>query len=142
MAIIDINTLIIERRPVVDDGRDHSARLIDCWNAAARARSGVAYLLPVKASHVCKPVTEGLAMVRIGDRNAYGNRVLTGIYQLYLLGRTAEQIAKMLKMPLQRVEHLLDRNSAKRKSVFIKASHQPLPTEAEIMRRLAAESKV
>lgn len=138
---LEINSLIRERRPVVDDGRDYSAVYIDTWQAAARARCKVAYFPTVKASKVCKPVTEGLPVVKIGDRNAYGNGVLTGIYQLYLLGRTAEQIAKMLKMPLQRVEHLLTRTSAKRKSIFIKAARQQLPTEAEIMRRLSAESK-
>lgn len=138
---LEINTLIKERRHVSDDGCDYCATFIDNWNAAARARSGACYQPPVKPPVVCSPKTETGAVVKIGNRNVYGRKVITGVYQLHHSGRSAVQIAHMLKMPVYRVEYLLKRGTSVRREIFRQVSTQPLPTEAEIMRCLAAESK-
>ncbi|CAI2003489.1 hypothetical protein [Serratia fonticola] len=138
---VEINNLIKERRIGLDDGCDHCSAIIDGWNASARARSRSPYQRPVKPVPVTTPQVGAGAIVKIGNRNMYGRKVLTGIYQLHLSGRTPGQIAIMLKMPFYRVEHLLKRNTPMRREIFLIVSTAPLPTEAEILRRLAAESK-
>lgn len=138
---LEINKLINERRIGLDDGCDYCNTIIDNWNAAARARSRSCYQPPVKPTAVTTPQIGAGAIVKIGNRNMYGRKVLTGIYQLHLSGRTPGQIAMMLKMPFYRVEHLLKRNTSVRREIYISVGAAPLPTEAEILRHLAAESK-
>ncbi|WP_085337050.1 hypothetical protein [Serratia marcescens] len=138
---VEINKLINERRIGVDDGCDYGAVIIDNLNAAARARTRACYQPPVRAPFVSRPQGDDSPVVKIGNRNVYGRKVITGIYQLHLSGRTPVQIARLLKMPLHRVEHLLRRETSVRREIFRNVSTQPLPTEAEIMRCLAAESK-
>lgn len=138
---VEINNLIKDRRIGLDDGCDHCGAIIDSWNVLARARSRSPYQRPVKPVLVTTPQVGAGAIVKIGNRNMYGRKVLAGIYQLHLSGRTLGQIAMMLKMPFYRVEHLLKRNTPMRREIFLIVSTAPLPTEAEILRRLAAESK-
>ncbi|MBH3246106.1 hypothetical protein I5N23_04310 [Serratia marcescens] len=138
---VEINKLINERRIGVDDGCDYGAVILDNLNAAARARTRACYQPPVRAPFVSRPQGDDSPVVKIGNRNVYGRKVITGIYQLHLSGRTPVQIARLLKMPLHRVEHPLRRGTSVRREIFRNVSTQPLPTEAEIMRCLAAESK-
>lgn len=138
---LEINNLIKERRNGLDDGCDHCKSIIDGWNVAARARSRSCYQPPAKPVQVTTPQVGAGAIVKIGNRNVYGRKVLTGIYQLHLSGRTPGQIAVMLKMPFYRVEHLLKRSTPVRREIYMNVATSPLPTEAEILRRLAAESK-
>ncbi|MEL5224406.1 hypothetical protein [Serratia nevei] len=138
---LEINRLINEHRIGLDDGCDYGASILDTMNAAARARTKSCYQLPPKPLAVSKPMWETGPVVKIGNRNVYGRKVITGVYQLHLSGRTPVQIARLLKMPVFRVEHLLKRGTSVRREIFRLVSTQPLPTEAEIMRCLAAESK-
>lgn len=103
---VEINKLINERRIGVDDGCDYGAVILDNLNAAARARTRACYQPPVRAPFVSRPQGDDSPVVKIGNRNVYGRKVITGIYQLHLSGRTPVQIARLLKMPLHRVEHL------------------------------------
>lgn len=134
---LEINTLIKERHHVSDDGCDYCAMFIDNWNTAARARSGACYQPLIKPPAVSSPKTETGAVVKTGNHNVYGRKVITGVYQRYHSGRSAVQIAHML----YRVEHLLKRGTSVRREIFRQVSIQPLPAEAEIMCCLAAESK-
>lgn len=138
---VEINSLINEIRPVCDDGCDHTGCIIDRWHSAARARSRIYATPPAKPIPVTAAAKATGAVVKIGNRPAYGKNVLTGIYCLHLSGKTDRQIALALKMSEEKVHHLLERKTAKRKSIFMQCAAAPLPPEAEIMRRLAAESK-
>ncbi|PVZ84842.1 hypothetical protein C9426_22070 [Serratia sp. S1B] len=138
---LEINNLIKEHRITFDDGCDYSGVIIDGWNRAARARAKSSYQPPLKPVAVTTPQLGTGAIVKIGNRSVYGRKVLTGVYQLCLSGRTPVQIASMLKMPLYRVKDLLKRNTSVRREVYMQVATTPLPTEAEILRRLAAESK-
>lgn len=138
---LDINNLINEVRPVVDDGCDHTARIIDSWHCAARARSRAPATPPLRLVPVTEAARVSGAVVKIGNRPAYGKNVLVGIYRLHLSGKTNLQIARALKMSEEKVRHLLERKTANRKTIYMQCAAAPLPTEAEIMRALAAESK-
>lgn len=138
---IEINNLINEVRPVSDDGCDHTGCIIDGWHSAARAQSRAPATPPVKPNPVTAAAKASGAVVKIGNRPAYGKKVLMGIYCLHLSGKTDKEIASSLKMSEEKVHHLLNRKTAKRKSIFMQCAAAPLPTESEIMRQLAAESK-
>ncbi|MBU9837379.1 hypothetical protein J1786_21520 [Rahnella sp. L72c] len=137
----DTNNLIQEVRPLKDDGCDYTATIIDRWNCAARARSRVSATPPVKPVPVTEAAKASGVVVKIGNRISYGKRVTMGIYQLHLSGKTDREIARALCMPEDSVNHLLKRGTPSRKSLFMKCAAAPLPTESEIMRHLAAESK-
>ena len=137
----DTNNLIQEVRPLQDDGCDYTATIIDRWNCAARARSRVPATLPVKPAPVSEAAKATGVIVKIGNRISYGKRFVTGIYQLHLSGKTNREIARALCMSEDSVSHLLKRGTPSRKSLFMKCAASPLPTESEIMRHLAAESK-
>ncbi|EOV4168345.1 TPA: hypothetical protein ACI1HO_000763 [Yersinia enterocolitica] len=136
-----INEYINEKRPVIDDGCDHGPAIIDRINQAARARLRVPYVPAPKLDKVAEPVIEHGAMVKIGNRINYGRRVMTGIYELQRLGRSPQRISVMLKMPLDRVEHILKADTPVRLELLNKVKAGPLPSEPNIMKRLAAESR-
>lgn len=138
---ISTNNLINEVRIVNDDGCDHTGCIIDGWNCAARARSRAPATPPVKPVPVTTAAKASGAVVKIGNRPAYGKNVIAGIYRLHLSGKTSHEIAKALKMSDGKVEHLLARKTARCKTIFMQCAGAPLPTESEIMRALAAESK-
>lgn len=137
----EINSLINEVRPVADDGCDHTGSIIDRWHCAARARSRAYATPPVKPVPVTNAAKASGAVVKIGNRPAYGKNVLMGIYRLHLSGKTDRDIARALKMSEEKVHLLLARKTATRKTIFMQCAAAPLPTEQEIMRQLAAESK-
>ena len=128
---LEINRLINERRIGLDDGCDYGASILDTMNAAARARTKSCYQLPPAA---------GRQQTDVGNRACGENwqpqclcrKVITGVYQLHLSGHTPVQIARLLKMPVFRVEHLLKRGTSVRREIFRLVSTQPLPTEAEL----------
>ncbi|CNL81847.1 TPA: hypothetical protein ACIU15_003844 [Yersinia enterocolitica] len=136
-----INKYINEKRPVIDDGCDHGPAIMDRINQAARARLRVPYVPAPKLDKVAEPVIEHGAMVKIGNRISYGRRVMTGIYELQRLGRSPQRISVMLKMPLDRVEHILKADTPVRLELLNKVKAGPLPAEHDIMKRLAAESR-
>ncbi|END6102902.1 hypothetical protein AB8899_12130 [Yersinia enterocolitica] len=136
-----INEYINEKRPVIDDGCDHGPAIIDRINQAARARLRVPYVPAPKLDKVAEPVIEHGAMVKIGNRISYGRRVMTGIYELQHLGRSPQRISVMLKMPLDRVEHILKADTPVRNELLNLVRIRRLPVEDEVMRKLAAESR-
>jgi len=138
---LETNSLISEIRPMIDDGCDHTGAIIDRWNCAARARSRVPATPPVRPVPVTEAAKASGVVVKIGNRISYGKRVTMGIYQLHLSGKTDREIARALCMSEDSVNHLLKRGTPARKSLFMKCAAAPLPTESEIMRHLAAESK-
>ncbi|NMP26879.1 hypothetical protein GW590_08380 [Rahnella sp. SAP-1] len=138
---IEINSLIHEVRNVCDDGCDHTAKIIDGWNCAARARSRAPATPPVRPIPVTEAAKACGAVVKIGNRPAYGKKVIMGIYRLHLSGKSNAAIAAALKMSEEKVHHLLARKTARCKDIYMQCAAQPLPTESEIMRSLAAESK-
>jgi len=140
-TISEANKYIREVRPLQDDGCDYTATIIDSWNCAARARSRVPASAPVKPIPVTEAAKASGVVVKIGNRISYGKRVVTGIYQLHLSGKTDREIARALCMSEDSVNHLLKRGTPARKSLYMKCAASPLPTESEIMRHLAAESK-
>ncbi|HEN3358506.1 TPA: hypothetical protein U5D61_002556 [Yersinia enterocolitica] len=129
-----INEYINEKRPVIDDGCDHGPAIIDRINQAARARLRVPYVPAPKLDKVAEPVIEHGAMVKIGNRISYGRRVMTGIYELQRLGRSPQRISV-------RVEHILKADTPVRLELLNKVKAGPLPSEPNIMKRLAAESR-
>ncbi|KMJ46923.1 hypothetical protein AB204_01120 [Xenorhabdus khoisanae] len=133
--------LILDRRRSADDGCDHSASIIDSYHQAARARSRQPYQPKPKPVQVAKPATVSEPIVKIGERINYGRKVVRGIYELSRLGRSAESIAILLRMPLDRVHHVLLCNSAMKKAVYKQVMAAQKPTEKAVMKRLAAESK-
>ncbi|MBU9812352.1 hypothetical protein J1785_21805 [Rahnella sp. SL6] len=137
----ETNNYIREVRPLQDDGCDYTATIIDRWNCAARARSRVTATPPVKPVPVTEAAKASGVVVKIGNRISYGKRVTMGIYQLHLSGKTDREIARALCMSEDSVNHLLKRGTPSRKSLYMKCAASPLPTESEIMRHLAAESK-
>ena len=137
----DINHLIQEVRPLQDDGCDYTATIIDGWGAAARARCRAPATPPIKPVPVTAAAKASGVVVKIGNRISYGKRVITGIYQLHLSGKSDQEIARALCMSEDSVNHLLKRGTPARKSLYMKCAAAPLPTESEIMRHLAAESK-
>ncbi|MDE1494515.1 hypothetical protein KKJ25_05930 [Xenorhabdus bovienii] len=136
-----LNKLIIDRRSIVDDGCDHTASIIDSFNQAARARSRQPYQPKPKLIKVSSRAKASDPVVKIGERINYGRKVVRGIYELSHLGRNAENIAILLKMPLDRVQHVMSCNSSMKRAVYKQVMAAPKPTEKEIMARLAAESK-
>ncbi|QQN36636.1 hypothetical protein JHW33_08525 [Rahnella aceris] len=137
----ETNNYIREVRPLQDDGCDYTATIIDRWNSAAQARSRVTATPPVKPVPINDAAKASGVVVKIGNRISYGKRVTMGIYQLHLSGKTDLEIARALCMSEDSVSHLLKFGTPSRKSLFMKCTAAPLPTEPEIMRRLAAESK-
>lgn len=112
-----INEMIRDKRFVMDDGCDHLPAIMDRINQAARARSRAPYCPPPKPQRVARPAVESGPIVKIGDRISYGRRVMTGIYELQRLGRSPESIALMLRMPLDRVLHILKPLTAVRREI-------------------------
>lgn len=112
-----INEMIRDKRFVMDDGCDHAPAILDRINQAARARSRAPYCPPPKPQRVARPAAESGPIVKIGDRISYGRRVMTGIYELQRLGRSPECIALMLRMPLDRVLHILKPLTAVRREI-------------------------
>lgn len=90
---------------------------------------------------VARPAVESGPIVKIGDRISYGRRVMTGIYELQRLGRSPESIALMLRMPLDRVLHILKPLTAVRREIQKSVASGLPPREKDVMRRLAAESR-
>lgn|GEM_PF-3228123 len=138
---LEINKLISEVRPVADDGCDYTARIIDSWHCAARARSRVQATQPVKpvlTSEVAKPTG---AVVKIGNRAAYGKTIIMGIFQLHLLGKTSLEISIALKMSEHNVNHFLALKTIHCRKIFNQCKGLPIPPEFEIMRTLAKESR-
>ncbi|CDL84879.1 hypothetical protein [Xenorhabdus szentirmaii] len=138
----DVNKLILDRRDITDDGCDHSASIIDSYHQAARARSRQPYQPKPKLIQVSLPAMASEPIVNIGERINYGRKIVKGIYELSRLGYSANSIAILLRMPLERVQHVLSCNSSMKRAVYKQVMAAPVPTEKEIMKRLAAESKV
>jgi hypothetical protein len=136
-----INEYINEKRPVIDDGCDHGPAIMDRINQAARARLRAPYVPTPKPQKVSTPAAENGPIVKIGERLSYGRRVMTGIYELQQLGRTPQSIALMLRMPLDRVEHILKADTPVRRDILRVVKSRLTPPEADIMKRLAAESR-
>jgi hypothetical protein len=137
----EVNNLIQEIRPVIDDGCDHTALIIDSWHCAARARSRAPATKPPQPILTSEQVKSTGAVVKIGNRTAYGKTIITGIYQLYLLGKTGQEIAKALKMSEDKVDHFLALKTERCRTIYFRCKAQPLPHESEIMRALAKESR-
>lgn len=131
------NEMIRDKRFVMDDGCDYGPAIMDRINQAARAP----FCPPPKPQRVAKPVAETGPIVKIGDRISYGRRVMTGVYELQRLGRSPECIALMLRMPLDRVVHILKPLTAVRREIQQRVLTAPIPSEKDVMRRLAAESR-
>ncbi|WP_240785617.1 DUF2213 domain-containing protein [Rahnella sp. CJA17(1/100)] len=107
----DTNNLIQKVRPLQDDGCDYTATIIDRWNCAARARSRVPATPPVKPAPVTEAARATGVVVKIGNRISYVKRVVTGIYQLHLSGKTNREIARALCISEDSVNHLLKRGT-------------------------------
>ncbi|SFO03025.1 hypothetical protein [Xenorhabdus japonica] len=137
----DVNKLILDRRDIADDGCDHSASIIDNLNQAARARSRQPYQPKVKSIPVAKPATVAEPSINIGKRFNYGRNIVRGMYELSRLGRTAEYIAILLRMPLGDVQRVLLRKTVIQKAVYKQVMVAPKPTEKAVIKRLSAESK-
>lgn len=137
----EVNNLIQEIRPVIDDGCDHTARIIDTWNCAARARSRTPATQPPKPVLTSDAAKSTGAVVKIGNRAAYGKTIIRGIFQLYLSGRTSLEISKALKMSEHNVKHFLALKTPHCRTIFVQCKGQPIPPESEIMRTLAKESR-
>lgn len=135
------NEMIRDKRFVMDDGCDYGPAIMDRINQAARARCRAPYCQPPKPQRVAKPVAETGPIVKIGDRISYGRRVMTGVYELQRLGRSPECIALMLRMPLDRVVHILKPLTAVRREIQQRVLTASIPSEKDVMRRLAAESR-
>ncbi|MCW7549221.1 hypothetical protein OO184_15085 [Photorhabdus sp. APURE] len=133
--------LILDNRGIYDDGCDYTASILYQLNQSARARTGAPYQPKPKLIQVVVPVRESAPIVKIGERINYGRKIVRGIYELSRLGRSTESIAIMLKMPLDRVQHVMSCNSSMKKAVYKQVMAAPKPIEKEIMKRLAAESK-
>lgn len=135
------NEMIRDKRFVMDDGCDYGPAIMDRINQAARARCRAPFFPPPKPQRVAKPVAETGPIVKIGDRISYGRRVMTGVYELQRLGRSPQSIALMLRMPLDRVVHILKPLTAVRREIQQRVLTAPIPSEKDVMRRLAAESR-
>ncbi|MDC9614918.1 hypothetical protein PSI19_13810 [Xenorhabdus khoisanae] len=137
----DVNKLILDNRHLVDDGCDHTTRILDDLNQAARARSRQPYQSKPKLIPVAKPATAAEPSINIGKRFNYGRNIVRGMYELTRLGRTAEYIAMLLRMPLGDVQRVLLRKTPIQKIVYKQVMAAPKPIEKAVIKRLSAESK-
>jgi hypothetical protein len=137
----DINKLILDNRHHVDDGCDHTDRILDDLNQAARARSRQPYQPKPKLVPVAKPATTAEPSINIGKRFNYGQNVVRGIYELVRLGRTADYVAILLRMPLGDVQRVLLHKTPIQKAAYKQVMAAPKPIEKEVIKRLSAESK-
>ncbi|WP_340615185.1 hypothetical protein [Xenorhabdus thailandensis] len=137
----DVNKLILDNRHHVDDGCNHTDRILDDLNQAARARSRQPYQPKPKLIPVAKPVTAAEPSINIGKRFNYGQNIVRGMYELTRLGRTAEYIAILLRMPLGDVQRVLLRKTPVQKTVYKQVMTAPKPIEKEVIKRLSAESR-
>ncbi|WP_410015835.1 hypothetical protein [Sodalis sp. C49] len=142
MEIVNVNDFIVDRRDIIDDGCDYGAVIMNSLNEAARARCRADYIRPPKPIKVAEPAVGSGPVVKIGERASYGRKVMTGVYQLHRLGHSADEIARMLKMPLDRVKHVLKHDTAIRRKLFGEVMSGARPVEGDVMRGLAAESRV
>lgn len=137
----DVNKLILDNRHHVDDGCDHTDRILDDLNQAARARSRQPYQPKPKLIPVAKPATIAKPSINIGKRFNYGQNIVRGMYELTRLGRTAEYIAIFLRMPLDDVQRVLLRKTRTQQTVYKQVTAAPKPIEKAVIKRLSAESK-
>ncbi len=142
MEIVNVNDFIVDRRDIFDDGCDYGAVIMNGLNEAARARCRAAYVRAPKPVRVSEPAVGSGPVVKIGDRASYGRKVMRGVYQLHRLGHSADEIARMLKMPLDRVKHVLKHDTAIRRKLFGEVMSGARPIVEDVMKELAAESKV
>lgn len=90
-----------------DDCKNYTNVFIDQLNAAARARSRVPYVRPVKPEVVTVIPLPNVVRIPIGNRTTFNNVILEGINGLHLLGFTPAAISTMLSMNEIRVLDVL-----------------------------------
>lgn len=101
------------------------------------AQADAGQTLHRECRYTAKPVAETGPIVKIGDLISYGRRVMTGVYELQRLGRSPECIS----MPLDRVVHILNTLTVVRREIQQRVLTAPIPSEKDVMRRLATECR-
>lgn len=93
---------------MTDDCKNYTNVFIDNMNAAARARSRVPYVKPVKPEVVMVSPLPEVVRIPVGNRTSFNDGILQGINGLHLLGFTPAAISTMLSMNEIRVLEVLN----------------------------------